>query len=107
MRANLQVIQELLCAEVVLLPEGDVAVQRVVLSYNMVDTDLTCFRCPHDDIITHVDVATAVKLIALLSKFELQHPESFQHLQNMDHITQVKRDPWMRLFLRFFQDVRM
>lgn len=97
MRTNLQLIQELLCAEVVLLHEGDVAVQMVVFSYNIVDAVLTCFRCPHDDIITHVDVATAVKLIALVSKFELLHPESFQHLQNMDHITQIKRDPWMRL----------
>lgn len=81
-RANLQVLQKAYSG-VLVVNASDVVVQWVVLGYHITDVDFPSFRSPHYNIIAQIDVAIAVKCVRLSLKFELLHPEGFQHLQNI------------------------
>lgn len=89
--ANLQVLQKLSCAWILVVRVSDVVVQWVVLGYCVMDVDFPSFRSPHYNIIAQIDVATAVKLVALFSMCELLHPEGLQHLQNIKRIIRKER----------------
>lgn len=83
MRAYFQLLDMSGCAVVGV---SKVVVMWVKLGYNIMDMDFPSIRPPHGNIVAQVDVSTAVKLIALSSKFKLLHPQSFQHLQDMRHL---------------------
>lgn len=82
-RANLQVLQKMSYSGVLVVNASDVVGQWVVLSYHITDVDFPSFRSPHYYIIAQIDVTIAVKRVRLSLKFELLHPEGFQHLQNI------------------------